>query len=332
VAHLGLWAVLGITFLAAVVALLRPPPRATAAVKVPESTVGAQGFAELYVAAYLSAGKGTEESLRAFYSGGVDLRDVTAGDVYAGRTTAIDARQVDTRYWAVTVGVEVLYPQGGGLQSGGVRFYQVGVARVGDAYVATALPAVVPAPPITRGPKLALGSLDPPERSDPVAAAVARFAEAFLTGEGELARYTAPGSTLRPVRPAPFASVEVIGLSSRPVERQVGSTTVMGKEVLAQVQGTEAGGRVQVLDYALELTQRAGRWEVSKLLPGPSLTETQRPPSATPSTQPATASGSPPPSTISVLEATSTTAPTTNTPTTVSGLAPATTERTTTTR
>jgi hypothetical protein len=116
------------------------------------------------------------------------------------------------------------------------------------------------------------------------------------------------------------------------VERQVGPTTVMGKEVLAQVQGTEVGGRVQVLDYALELTQRAGRWEVSKLLPGPTLAETQRPPSATPSTQPATANGSPPPSTISVLEATSTTAPTTNTPTTVSGLAPATAERTTTTR
>ena len=316
--HIGLWALVGLTFFAAAVALLRPPPKATAAVKVPESTIGAQGFAELYVAAYLGAGKGTEESLRAFYPEGVDLGDVAPGGVYAGRTTAIDAQEVERHYWAVTVGVEVLYPQGTGLQSGGVRFYQVGVARVGGAYVATALPSEVPAPVTGRRPKLALGTLDRPERNDPVATAVGHFAAAFLTGNGELARYTAPGSTLRPVRPAPFASVEVTGLSDREVERKVGERTVAAKEVLAEVQGTDPGGRVQVLNYALELVQRAGRWEVTKLLPGPSLAPEQPPASST--TQPPESSTSSPSTSTSL--ATTTTSSTTTTTTTGAGRSP----------
>jgi hypothetical protein len=323
--HIGLWALVGLTFFAAAVALLRPPPKASAAAKVPESTVGAQGFAELYVAAYLGAGKGTEESLRPFYPDGVDLRDVTPASVYPGRTTAIEAREVDRHYWAVTVGVEVLYPQGAGLQSGGVRFYQVGVVRQGETYVATALPAEVPAPAAGRRPKLVIGSLDRPERNDPVAAAVAHFAAAFLTGNGELARYTAPGSTLRPVRPAPFTSVEVTGLSERDVERKAGDAPVKAKEVLAELEGTEASGRVQVLQYALELTQRAGRWEVSKLLPGPSLAPEQ-PRASTSSTQPPDSSTTAPSTTTTAVATTTTTTATS----TVNGRAPSLTpERTT---
>ena len=308
--HIGLWALVGLTFFAAAVALLRPPPKAAAAVKVPESTLGAQGFAELYVAAYLGAGKGTEESLRPFHPAGVDLRDVTPGGVYAGRTTSIEAREVEDHYWAVTVGVEVLYPQGAGLQSGGVRFYQVGVAKVGGGYVATALPAEVPAPPTARRPKLALGILERPERNDPIATAVAHFAAAFLAGDGELARYTAPDSSLRPVRPAPFTSVAVTALSSREVERKTGERSVAAREVLAEIQGSDAAGRVQVLNYALQLARRAGRWEITKLLPGPSLASEQprTTPSTTPPPEPSTSSTS---TSLGTTTTTSTTTPTT---------------------
>ena len=231
--HLGLWAVLGLTFLAAAVALVRPPPKAAAAVKAPESTVGAQGFSELYVAAYLSAGKGSEESLRAVYPVAVDFKDVAPGGIYAGRTTAIEAREVQHGYWAVTVGAEVLFPQSGGLASGGVRFYQVSVARVGESYVATSLPAEVPAPAPGRGAKLAVPSMDRPSRDDPVAAAVARFGAAFLGGEDELARYTAPGSTLRPVRPAPFRAVAAPGSSP-----EVTPTDTMGGIRPARISGS----------------------------------------------------------------------------------------------
>lgn len=324
--HLGLWAVLGLTFLAAAVALVRPPPKAAAAVKAPESTVGAQGFAELYVAAYLSAGKGSEESLRAFYPVAVDLGDVAPGGIYAGRTTAIEAREVQHRYWAVTVGAEVLFPQSGGLASGGVRFYQVSVARVGESYVATSLPAEVPAPAPGRGAKLAVPSMDRPSRDDPVAAAVARFAAAFLGGEGELARYTAPGSTLRPVRPAPFRAVEVTGLADRDIEREAAGAPAKAKEVLATVEGTDASGRVQVLHYALELVQRAGRWEVTKLLGGPPLADEQ-PPVTRP--DPTTAATVPAAPTTSVVGVPSTSSTTT---TTVGGRSAAPPERTTTTR
>lgn len=328
-AHLGLWALLGLTFFAAAVALLRPTPSAIAAVKAPQPAIGAQGFAELYMAAYLGAGKGTEQSLRAFYPRGVDFGDVTPGGVYAGRTTAIDAKAVGPRYWAVTVGVEILFPEEGGLRSGGTRYYQVGVARTDDSYVATALPAVVPAPSVARGPKLALPSPERPQLNDPLAVAVERFAAAFLTGEGELARYTAPSSTLRAVRPPPFAAVEVTAISARRTDRLVAGTTTPAREVLAEVQASDAEGRVQVLAYALELTQRAGRWEVAALLPGPSLADQRRrsTETTTPETNPSAAT-----TTTSLVVATAPTSPTTTAPiaaTPVDGPAPAPTERTT---
>ncbi len=87
---------------------------------------------------------------------------------------------------------------------------------------------------------------------------------AFLTGDGELARYTAPSSQIVAVQPAPFTHVEILhaGLVNTPDGHQ---------QVAVVVRATDTDDRVQVLEYALVVEQRDGRWEVSELLPAPSL-------------------------------------------------------------
>ena len=89
---------------------------------------------------------------------------------------------------------------------------------------------------------------------------MAAFLAAYLTGVGDLGRYTVPESSLVPVEPAPFVTVEII--------RSGSATSVDGTQhVAALVRATDAAGRGQVLEYSLVVSQRDGRWEVAELLP-----------------------------------------------------------------
>lgn len=275
---LGLWVLVGLAALGGLKGFLAGPARAAAPVaKPPAPTVGPQGFAELFVATFLGAGQGTEDSLRPFYPQGAELRDVRPGVLYAARTTTLDAHAVGERYWSVTVAADVLSTSTEGYRPVGVRFYQVGVAGSPDGgFVATSLPAQVPAPIVARPPDLEVGSMEDPDPDDAVAEAVTRFAAAFLTGNGELVRYVAPTANLRPVQPAPFSAVRLT---------RMGTTVLPGpdkaQQVVAELRATDASGRVQFLQYALELAQRSGRWEVRAMLPAPSL---NRPATATSTT------------------------------------------------
>lgn len=305
---LGLWVLIGLAALGGLKGFLAGPARASAPVaKPPAPTVGPQGFAELFVSTYLGAGQGTEDSLRPFYPQAVEFRDVRPGVLYAARTTTLDARPVGERYWSVTVAADVLSVAADGYHPVGTRFYQVGVAGSPDGgYVATSLPAQVPAPLVARLPDLEVGTLEDVNPDDAVAEAVSRFAAAFLTGNGELVRYVAPTANLRPVQPAPFTGVRLTRLGAR-----VLPGPDKAQQVVAEFRATDAAGRVELLQYALELAQRSGRWEVRALLPAPPLV---RPATATSTTAGADlGTTTTPSSTTPSTTTTTTTVPTTST-------------------
>jgi hypothetical protein len=282
-ATFALWALVVLGAVGGTLAFITRPSSAAAgpAVEAPAPTAAAEGFAELFVATWLSAGEGAEDTLRPFYPEAVDMRGMTAGSRYAARTVTVDVAEVEERYWSVTVAADVLVSgEGGVFQRAGTRFFQVAVAQgppPARALVAPSLPAEVPAPVAVSSVRLDIDTLERPRPDDAMAVAVQRFAAAFLTGQGELVRYVAPGSALRAVRPAPFTAIEVTRLSSR--DREGAPTPAM--QVLAEVRGTDAGGRSQVLHYSLELSQREGRWEVSEMLPGPPLRSAGPSPGAT---------------------------------------------------
>lgn len=284
-ATVGLWALIITGALAGFVALAgasggSPPPVAEAS----ESSVGAEGFAELYVAAWLDAGEGQEESVRALYPDAPALRDVDAGSMYAARTATVAAEDLGEGYWSITVAAEVLVavvdeaassqdePGAAGYRRHGTHYYRVGVLAIEDGHVATGLPGEVPAPALADAPKLAGLGLERPELDDPIAAAVRQFLAAYLTGQGEIERYITPGAAIQAVQPAPFAGAEVTRLAQA-APTDAAAPTVVRVETAA----TTAAGAVQVLHYALELSERQGRWEVRQVLPAAPLQAARAP-------------------------------------------------------
>ena len=236
-----------------------------AAVQLPKDSAGAQGFAELFLAAFL----GTDEDALGHMAPFLDARSLSVieqGSWSTARTVSLGAREVAPGYFAVTVATEVQArdPADRSWVSVGTRFYTVGVVETESGWAATALPTLVAAPPAGPASDLLVHRMDGLGEVPGLEDAVIRFLTAYLTGEGELARYTAPGSPLVAVAPPPFATVEIVEAGSVPAGDGA-------RQVVAVVVGTDDAGRAQVLQYALVAAERDGRWEVVELLPAPSL-------------------------------------------------------------
>ncbi|MCX0244606.1 conjugal transfer protein [Streptomyces drozdowiczii] len=91
------------------------------------SATGPSGFAELYVAAYLAAGEGTEDDLLPYYSEPVTFAN-EPGSRSASRVVTVAAEQVEKGYWSVTVAARVSAKnKAGKMTDRGMHYYRVGV-------------------------------------------------------------------------------------------------------------------------------------------------------------------------------------------------------------
>ncbi|MBO2448722.1 conjugal transfer protein [Actinomadura barringtoniae] len=272
----GVWAALIVLALSAVAALFTAAHAVRLAARLADANVsgmaaGPTGWAESYVSTYVSAGEGTEDRLRPFLADPPQL-EARPNGLRSVRTWVVDAQQVRAGYWSVTVAADLEGPkQRGRFAALGTRYFRVGVVAAGGGFAAADLPAVVSAPvrvplppPLYGGPPLDLG--------DPMVDAVAHFLDAYLVGRGELVRYVAAEAGLAPVVPVPFIRAEVV---------RVTAATSVGvareaKAILAQVRAVDAGGRVQLLAYALRMATRGGQWVVAAMDAAPLLAQGDR--------------------------------------------------------
>lgn len=261
----------------------RPGPATSAGTSTAAATgTGPGGFAQLYVAAYLSSGG---SQLQSFFP---DAPDVTgqAGTRQVTATAVISAARVSPGYWSVMVAADEA--AGTASRTAGLHDFLVSVLATGSpasggtgnsssqpAYVATALPAEVTAPATAAEPRLAYNTTIPVE-SGPLTGAVTQFLTAYLTGSGNLSRYLAPGAALSPVAPAPYASIHAVTVFSTNGQSAT-ATPASGTHinVLAQVQATDPAGQQWPLTYALTLTAVAGQWDVAAIDPAPQLGPSQ---------------------------------------------------------
>jgi hypothetical protein len=239
-----------------------------AGVETPPDTAGAEGFAELFIATYLGAGEGSTDSLGPFLDN-VSLDGIESESWSATRTTSLGTSEVAPGYYAVTVAAEVVAADSDAdgqptWISAGTRFYSVGVAETTTGWAITGLPTWLPAPASATAPDLLIDRLDGLDATPGLEEMLSHFLAAYLAGDGELTRYTSPSSPIVPVQPAPFSSVEIL-------QAGMAETSDGLAEVAVAVRATDIAGRAQLLEYALVVSQRDGRWEVSQLLPAPSL-------------------------------------------------------------
>ncbi len=230
-------------------------------------------FAQRFVVTWLQSIRGQEKQLAPY----VKTISLTLPEVawVADQPATADLRRAGgAATWSVLVGVTVTAPRAAGPPVVGApvvgaapvrRYFRVPVRYRSGAVVALALPAPVAAPAAGEAPQLTYRYH--PSLDGPVARAVQEFLSALLTGAGDVTRLVTPGADIAAVLPAPYTGVEVTDvlvdrdLASGPGDRP------QGERLRALVDAVAAAGpRQQIsVQYALTLTSRAGRWEVTAL-------------------------------------------------------------------
>lgn len=209
------------------------------------NTAGVEGFAELAVANHLQVGR--EES---------GSQDGELGDRPEIRTVSVGSSEVAPGYYAVIVAATG--------PSSDVNFYTIGMRSTELGWVATSRPSLIAAPPDAPVSDLAVSRLSGIDQVVGLEEALVGFLTALLAGDGDITRYAAPGSSLLPVEPPPFTSVEVTAAGSVP-------WTDGTQLVVAEVEGSLEDGVLQSLSYSVVFVERDGRWEVVELLAAPPL-------------------------------------------------------------
>jgi len=232
---------------------------------------GPAGFAARFVATWLSAGRGEEDQVRPYYPP-VNAIPREPATQQASSATVVEVRQLQPGYWQVATAAELIArpDTAAGWSSLGTQCFLVGVLVTESggqptSYTASALPALVGCPPAGSPPEVDYGQ-DIPVLDGPLVQTITEFLGAYLTGVGELSRYTAPLVDLAPVTPAPYVTVTVTGLrASADPEWDIAEVPADGTvlDVLVTVDALPAGGGVDQLAYALSVSARDGRWELA---------------------------------------------------------------------
>ncbi len=197
---------------------------------------------------------------------------------------AIRAEPLSDGYWAVTVATDVRSATGVAL-----RWYlEVGVVETPSGPVTTSDPALVPAPAtVTGAVELAGQGPGRPDQTDPVVQTVGSFLTALVIGDPTVNRWTAPGVDIWPAASeGTFAKAELTGIA---VSRDGAGATARAEITVEMTDESTA-----VFAYSLDLAEREGRWEVTRVGGAPPLGRIADRPAAVPAVpEPSSASLTP---------------------------------------
>ncbi len=219
-------------------------------------------YAQRVVTTWLTATDDNPDALAAMVVG-ADLA-VLAKVPYVVRDPAV-ARilEVDDT-WSVTVAATVTDAR----KVTDRRYFQVPVRLDGGVVSALTLPSPV-SPPLA-GMARSTSYRTQVGADSSAATAVGEFLSAYLAGSGDVSRYLTPGVALTGLTPAPYTGVRLqdvradadIDLESAPSDGQQ-------LRVLVTASVTSTDDQASSVSYALTLTARAGRWEITAIDPAP---------------------------------------------------------------
>ncbi|MFF0751976.1 conjugal transfer protein [Streptomyces sp. NPDC004267] len=188
---------------------------------------------------------------------------------------AVRTVRVGDGVWSVTVAAAMSDNTVGeeyGETGAGVRYFAVPVTLTDHPQDSGAWTFTAGAPSEVTGPTA--GQLPDPSygarvEAGPLADSVTGFLAAYLGTSGGAERYLAPGVVLSVVSAAGYRAVEVEQVfADRPESGQVPGADGVAVHVRVEVVARDAAGRRWPLSYALALTARAGRWEITAVESG----------------------------------------------------------------
>lgn len=283
-----------------------PTAKATAATSAPVPTSdGAVAYASSFLSVWLSAGKGSEDSVRAYYPA-IPSLPYPANTWLVSQAKVTSAVQGKNHVWGITLQAGVQLWDGQKYVPTGQHCYAVPVqeitaaAQAPGAYAIVALPAEV-ACSIHGEPPNAQYNTTVSSTTGPVADTTTAFLKALLTGAADLDRYITPGVQILPITPAPYSSIKIqsiaVGNTPQPPENLTKAPADGAVITVLVAADASIGAQTALpLSYSLQLTARGGRWEASALLGAPEVAEPAAP-SASPS--PSSSASSPPASSSS---------------------------------
>lgn len=243
-----------------------PPPPAvnTAATDLSNERAVAGEFAQRLVTAWLTTARARPEPLLALVE---DAQVAVLPEQPFNATDPAVAGIVRVGdIWSVTVAVTVTDAR----DMTERRFYQVPVQVRGAAVTAITLPATVSAPVVEAPPRTGYRY-----QLNPVSAAgvtVTQFLAAYTAGAGDVSRYLTPGTALSPLTPAAYTDIRLDDLRS---DADISGDDIPRDgqriRVLAQAVATVTPKQAVSVTYALTLTARASRWEITAIDPVPVL-------------------------------------------------------------
>jgi hypothetical protein len=245
----------------------RPAQSAPAPVEVTLSPLqqAAGAFAVGYVGTWLSATQNDSEALKTY----IDTASTTLSDKpfeYRNAAVASVAAQPDSDLVTAVVAADVrdaVLTNSGEKDTWPRRYFRVTVNAANNALAAVGFPAPIAGPDSsTDAPPLAYRATV--ASSDGAGKSVVSFLTAYLTGQGSVQPYTSPTVTISPITPAPYSALTPVSIvaSAQPSNEPADGTSV---SVLATVTAQNVIGQKVSGTYAMELTARAGRWEISSL-------------------------------------------------------------------
>ncbi|MFK0074638.1 conjugal transfer protein [Arthrobacter woluwensis] len=179
------------------------------------------------------------------------------------------------RIWSVVVSVRILEPRisddGKSTKAWTLRWFRVPVAVQDGALVVGTLPAPLPAPARMHSfPGLSyretLGA------TSPASTTISAFLTALLTGNGDVSRYLSPRATgIQALTPAPGKSLRVVSITATKAPSEAPSDGEK-LQAIASISLTDFGGQERMSDIPLDLTARAGRWEIESMPALPQIT------------------------------------------------------------
>ncbi|MBY8862728.1 conjugal transfer protein [Nocardia sp. CA2R105] len=272
-----------------------PGPSDDTTTKIVGRSQLAESFARDFVVTYLSASANQQDKIAEYVSSGQQVTLPSTGRQVSDPAVVFAEREVSNpqlEVWSVTISAKV--GKGAGTAVGtsssaaastasssgtttsasnasatagpGRQYYRVAVSVAAGRVRALSLPAAVDAP--GRGSDLALANQNSCSPDTPFGQVVSGFLTAYLTGSGDLSRYTVPNSGMVAPAPAPFVSVETATVSTDTTGCGTGGGTA---RVLATVNPKATDGASPTLAYPLTMIFSAGQWQVQRIDPLPPL-------------------------------------------------------------
>lgn len=233
-------------------------------------------FAEQVVTAWLTTSRGSEAQSGVLPDGYTAPRvPFRVADLAVAKV-----EQAPDGVWSVTVGATVT----DAAKHASRQYFQVPVQVGSSGMAAVTMPAVVAAPSVVDPPPLRYRQ--PLGLDGALGTTVEEFLTAMTAGNGDVTRYVSPGTSIRPVTPAPFRAVKLLRLDAADATFDDSTVPADGNEtrLLVTAAGANASGQELPLSYALTVRARAGRWEVAELNPSPLPTPQTSPSPTAPTT------------------------------------------------